>query len=61
MQSRKTILVLTVSLIAFLAALFYLCCDNGIVYRDIDTPDDIVDINSRIVQPIAYTSVVSIL
>ncbi len=40
--------------------MFYLCSDHDIVYRDIDTPDDIVDINSRIVQPIAYTNVMSL-
>jgi len=41
-------------------ASFYSSNDRDIVYRDIDTPDDIVDINSRIVQPIAYTNVMSL-
>lgn len=43
-----------------MVASFYSSNDRDIVYRDIDTPDDIVDINSRIVQPIAYTNVMSL-
>jgi Bax protein len=41
-------------------ASFLSCNNREIIYKAIDTPADIVDINDRIVQPIAYTNVVSL-
>jgi Bax protein len=41
-------------------ASFCSCSNRDILYKDINSLDDIVDINDRIVQPIAYTNVVSL-
>jgi Bax protein len=60
MQAYRTISLIAASLLVIVIASFYACSDHDIIYKSIDTPDDIVDINSRVVQPIAYTSVVSL-
>jgi len=60
MRAGRAVPLTVLSLLALVAAAFYLCSQREIIYRDINTPDDIVDINSRIVRPIAYTSVVSL-
>jgi Bax protein len=44
----------------FVAAPAYSLDNNDIIYKPIKTHKDIVDIKSRIVKPIAYTSVVSL-
>jgi Bax protein len=59
MLSYRTIF-LGALLTVFMVAPVYSFNYNDIVYKAIKTPKDIENINSRIVKPIAYTSVVSL-
>ena len=60
MHTGRLLPLITTLSLAFVIVLFCSCSEREVIYKAIDTPNDIVDIKSRVVQPIAYTSVVSL-